>query len=64
MKNVFEKVRAECSICGTPLNGDNVLRRGNKYYCHSHYEKTSPSEKQENNFQKKRDENYHKIFRQ
>lgn len=64
MKNVFDNIRAECAICGTPLNGDNLKRRGDKYFCESDYEKTSPAELLENKFQEQRKKNYDKIFKQ
>ena len=48
MIKVFDNIHAECEICGTPLWGENLLRRGNKFYCQSDYEKTSPEEKAEN----------------
>ncbi len=56
------KVRTTCETCGTPLRGspDNLLRRGNKFYCRTHYEKTSPEEKQNNKFQELR----HKIYKE
>lgn len=44
MRQVFSKIKAECTVCGTPLNGVNLLRRGDKFYCPSDYEKTSPAE--------------------
>lgn len=48
MKQVFNKIKTECAECGTPLQGANLLKRGDKYYCPSDYERLSPSEKAEN----------------
>ena len=64
MKNVFDKIRTECVICGMPLNSDTLLRRGDKYYCQSDYEKTSVNEKLENHFQKLRDKKQKEFFQQ
>lgn len=60
MKNVFKKITAHCVICNEPVN--QKYRRGMKYYCATHYEETSGSEKINNNTQKVRDNNYHKLF--
>lgn len=46
MKRVFEKVKALCEVCKTPVDGR--YSRGDKYYCASDYEKTSPEELIEN----------------
>lgn len=61
---IFSKIKAECAVCGTPLNGENLLRRGDKYYCQSDYEKTSPAERRENKRIKRKKANYDKIFGQ
>ena len=60
MKIVFKKMRAECFICTTPVDGRN--KRGDRFYCASHFEITSEQEKQQNEFQDKRKRNYDKIF--
>jgi hypothetical protein len=64
MKNVFDKIRAVCYVCGTPLDGKELLRRGDKYYCESDYEKTSVREKLENHLQKLRDKKQKEFFQQ
>lgn len=46
MKRIFEKIEAECAVCKTPVDGRR--KRGDRYYCETHYLKTSSSEKQEN----------------
>lgn len=48
MKQLFDKIKAECAECGTPLNGTDLLKRGNKYYCSADYQRTSIQEKNEN----------------
>ena len=48
MIQVFKKIKAECAECGTPLNGVDLLKRGDKYYCPSDYERLSLQEKAEN----------------
>jgi ribosomal protein L33 len=63
MKDVFKKIRVECYECGQPLNGDNLRKRGDRYYCATDYEKTSPNELQQNKFQEIRKRNYDKIFK-
>ena len=60
MKQVFKKVKAQCAVCSEPV--DERYKRGNKYYCFTHFQQTSPEEKQANNFQKQRTKNYHKLF--
>ncbi len=42
MIDVFDKHSAQCAICKTPVDGK--YRRGDKFYCASDYEKTSPEE--------------------
>ena len=63
MKKVFKKIKAECYVCKTPLNGDKLLMRGNRYYCPSDYEKTSHSEKTANKRVLDKIEDYKKQFR-
>ena len=48
MKQVFDNIKTTCAVCGTPLNGRNLLRIGSKYYCRSDYQKVSAGEKLEN----------------
>ena len=48
MIQIFDKIKTECAVCKTPLNGENLLKRGNRYYCQADYDRTSPEEKQEN----------------
>ena len=48
MKTVFKKIKAKCAVCGTPLNGSDLLKRGGYYYCPSDYERTSPQERSAN----------------
>ena len=48
MIQIFNKIKAECAVCKTPLNGEDLLKRGNRFYCRSDYERTSPQEKAEN----------------
>lgn len=55
---VFKKIKAECAECGTPLNGVDLLKRGDRYYCPSDYERLSVQEKIETN--KMEDE--HSLF--
>lgn len=62
MIKLFNKIKAECTECGTPLNGDNLLKRGNKYYCQSDYERLSPKEKIENKRIKDESEFIQKIL--
>lgn len=62
MRNVFNNVKAKCCVCNSPLNGRNLLRRGNKYYCEVDFERTSQTELHNNWIQDKREENYKKIF--
>lgn len=62
MKNVFSNVRTRCCVCNSPLSGESLLRRGNKYYCQSDFERTSYAELHNNWVQDKRLENYTKIF--
>lgn len=62
MIKLFNKIKAECAECGTPLNGDNLLKRGNKYYCQSDYERLSPKEKIENKRIKDESEFIQKIL--
>ena len=63
MIEVFKKIKAECAICGTPLNGINLLKRGNRYYCLSDFDKTSPEEKAENKKQFDKIDEYKRHFR-
>ena len=56
MRQVFDKIKTECAVCVTPLNGVNLLRRGDKFYCPSYFEKTSPAELNENRRIKEADE--------
>lgn len=48
MKTLFKKIKALCHTCGTPLNGVDLLKRGDNYYCPSDYQKDSSQEKNEN----------------
>ena len=48
MRQVFNNIKTECAICGTPLNGKGLLRKGDKYYCPSDYQKVSSGEKIDN----------------
>lgn len=48
MKKLFDKIKAYCEICNTPLNGVNLYQWGDKFYCAEHYERESPQEKQAN----------------
>ena len=63
MLEVFKKIKAECAVCGTPLNGTNLLKRGNRYYCPSDFDKTSPEEKTENKRILDRTKEYKRQFR-
>ena len=63
MKKVFNKIKAECYVCGTPLNGAKLLTRGNRYYCPSDYEKTSHSEKTATKRVKDKIDEYKRQFR-
>ena len=45
MKSVFKKIKTVCAECGTPLNGEDLLKRGDNYYCPSDYQRTSSREK-------------------
>jgi len=40
----FEKISGVCSVCGTPLGGDNARMRAGNLYCAEDFEKTSPDE--------------------
>lgn len=42
MRRIFEKVKAKCAVCDTPVDGRR--KRGDKYYCDTHFDKTSPEE--------------------
>ena len=48
MKEIFDKIRVTCHTCGTPLNGEDIPKIGDEYYCQSDYEKASPEEKIQN----------------
>ena len=45
MRKHFKRVKAKCYICETPLTGDKILKRGNKYYCGDDFQKKSSQEK-------------------
>ena len=62
MIQIFDKIRTECAECGTPLNGTNLLKRGDKYYCQADYERLSPKEKIENKKTKDESEFIQKIL--
>lgn len=62
MLRVFDKIKAECTVCGTPLNGANLLRRGDKFYCPSDFDKTSQSEINESKRIKEEDEFWRKVL--
>lgn len=48
MRQLFKKIKAVCHTCGTPLNGIDLLKKGDYYYCPSDFEKESSKEKNEN----------------
>jgi len=48
MKQIFDKTKAVCAECGTPLNGVDLFKRGDSYYCSADFQRTSPQEKAEN----------------
>ena len=48
MKQIFDKIKVTCHTCGTPLDGEDIPRIGDRFYCRSDYEKASPEEKAEN----------------
>lgn len=48
MKQLFKKIKVVCHTCGTPLNGVNLLKKGEYYFCPSDFEKESSQEKNEN----------------
>ena len=54
MIEIFKKIKAKCVICGTPLNGEEIDKIGDYYYCRSDYEKEM--EKPENERVRKEDE--------
>jgi len=62
MREIFPKIKTECAICKTPLNGSDLLKRGTKYYCNTHFDTTSPSEKLENKDMKENLEEYKRLF--
>jgi hypothetical protein len=39
MREIFSKIKAKCFTCKTPLNGEDLNRIGDKFYCQSDYEK-------------------------
>lgn len=41
-----ENIHAKCFVCGMEISGRNLYKRGDKYYCHGDYERTSPKELQ------------------
>ena len=45
MRQVLENIKAECYTCGVDLQGTDLLRRGNRFYCQSDFDITSPEEK-------------------
>lgn len=46
MKRIFEKIEAECAVCKTPVDGRR--KRGDRYYCQTHFDNTSADERMEN----------------
>jgi hypothetical protein len=62
MRQVFDKIKTECTVCGTPLNGVDLLRRGDKFYCPSDFDKTGPAELNENRKIKEDDEFWRRVL--
>jgi len=62
MRQILEKISTECAECGTPLNGANLRRRGDKYYCAADYDRTSPEEKAINREMKKESEFWQELL--
>ena len=64
MKNTLDNfsIKTVCVICGTPLNGFNLLKRGNDYYCESDFQRTSPEELRANEKTEREYNNYKKLF--
>lgn len=60
MKKVFDKIKAVCEVCGTSVDGRYC--RGDKYYCASDFEKTSPAELNENIRVEKDYKDFKKIY--
>lgn len=60
MKQVFKKIVTECCICKTPLQGYNLFKIGDKYYCVEHWQKEN--EKEYNRFQDRKEKIYKSLF--
>jgi hypothetical protein len=60
MRETFKKIKAKCVVCSTPLNGENLLRIGDNFYCQSHYEKET--EKPENERMKRENDFIKRIL--
>lgn len=60
MKEIFDKTKAVCDVCGTPV--DERRKRGDKYYCQSDFDKTSAEEKIENAKTEQNYNDYKKLF--
>jgi hypothetical protein len=59
MKEIFNNTKAQCFICNSPVDGR--YKRGDRYYCASDYERTSPEELIENDKQEREYQFYKKL---
>lgn len=48
MLRIFPNNHTKCCICNTPLSGENLLRRGDLFYCEVDFERTTAQEAIEN----------------
>ena len=57
---IFDKIKAECVKCGTPLNGEDIDEISGSYYCRSDYEKEM--ERPENEVMKRENDEIKNIL--
>lgn len=62
MIEIFDKTRAICCKCKTPLETPNLYKIGKKYYCVEDFEKESIEEKNANEALEQNRQEFKKTF--